>query len=111
MQAPAGVFKRNGQPIEGFTPVQVAAYLKGNAVGNLVQNALSGSGTPNLLLQTDLAQQATVTIVPDTLPPVVLYEGSFGTSSVQTLTLTNTDINTSSSVDFAVSPPGFPFEA
>ena len=84
--------------------IQVAAYLKGNAVNNLVQSALTSSGTPNILLQTDLDQQATVTIVPDTLPPVVLYEGSFGTTSSQSITLTNTDTNTSSNVNYAVSP-------
>lgn len=83
-------------------PMQVAAFLRGNAVNGLVQNALNNTGTPNVLLQTDLSKQATVTIVPETLAPAVLFEGSFGTSSTQVITLTNTDDNSSSVVQFQV---------
>ena len=86
----------------GSVRSQVAAFLKGNTVSDLVQNALTGSGTPNILLQTDLAQQATVTIVPDALPPVILFESSFDTTSTQTITLTNTDNNGSSNVRYTV---------
>lgn len=82
---------------------QVAAYLKGNTVSDHVQNALTGTGTPNIFIQTDLDQQATVTIAPETLPPVILFEGSFGTTSTQTITLTNTDTSSSSTVKYAVS--------
>ena len=70
--------------------------MRGNAVNGTIRSALTGVGTPNLLLQTDLSEQPTVTIVPATLAPVVLFEGSFGTSSSQTITLNNTDSNNTS---------------
>ena len=88
-----------------FTAVQVAAFLRVKAVKGTIAAALTGTGTPNALLQTDLAQQATVTIAPATLAPVVLFEGSFGTSSTQTITLTNTDTNASSLVQYEVPLP------
>lgn len=81
--------------------LQVAAFMRGNAVNGTVKSSLSGVGTPNLLLQTDLSEQPTVTIAPDQLAPVVLFEGSFGTTSTQIITLTNTDSN-NTSVDFQV---------
>jgi hypothetical protein len=80
-----------------------------------VANALTSTGTPDILLQTDLDQQTTVTIGPLTLAPVVLFEGSFGTTSAQTITLTNTATNASSLVKYTVivppSRPGRPSRA
>ncbi len=65
------------------------AFIRGNAVASVVQDALEGTGTPNLLVQTDLTQVPTITIAPDPLPPAVLYEGSFAATLNQTLTLGN----------------------
>ena len=78
------------------------AFMLGNAVNGSVIGALTAVGTPNLLLQTDLSRQATVTIAPGVLAPVILFEGSFSTASTQTITLTNTDTNSSSLVSFQV---------
>ena len=76
--------------------LQVAAFMRGNAVNGTIVGSLNGVGTPNLLLQTDLSTQPTVTIAPASLAPVVLFEGSFGTASTQTITLTNSDTNNTS---------------
>lgn len=84
--------------------MQVAAFLEGNSVSGSIQNALVNAGTPNLLLQTDLSKQPTVTILPDGLAPAILFEGSFATSSTQIITLTNTATNSSSEIDFQVRP-------
>ncbi len=35
---------------------QVQAFIRGNAVAGVVQNALESTGSPNLLVQTDLTQ-------------------------------------------------------
>jgi hypothetical protein len=78
---------------------QVQAFIKGNAVSGVLQDALENAGTPNLLVQTDLTQVPTVTIEPDPLPPAVLYEGSFAVTFNQTITLGN-DAN--STVNFTV---------
>ena len=76
--------------------LQVVAFMRGNAVNGTIVGSLNGVGTPNLLLQTDLSTQPTVTIAPASLAPVVLFEGSFGTASTQTITLTNSDTNNTS---------------
>lgn len=78
------------------------AFIRGNAVAGVVQNALENTGTPNALVQTDLTQVPTVTISPDPLPPAVLYEGSFAATLNQTLTLGNTANTT---VNYTVSGP------
>lgn len=80
---------------------QVQAFIKGNAVAGVVQNALESTGTPNALVQTDLTQVPTVSISPDPLPPAVLYEGSFSATLNQTLILGNVANTT---VNYTVSP-------
>ncbi|BDA42482.1 probable extracellular serine proteinase at N-terminal half [Coccomyxa sp. Obi] len=83
-------------------PAEVQAFIRGNAVAGVVQNALESTGSPNLLLQTDLTQVPTVTIAPEPLPPAVLYEGSFSATLNQTLTLGNVANTT---VNYTVSAP------
>lgn len=79
--------------------LQVQAFIKGNSIAGVVQNALESVGTPNLLVQTDLTQVPTVSINPEPLPLAVLYEGSFAVTFNQTITLGN---EANSSVNFTV---------
>ena len=76
--------------------MQVQAFVRGNAVPGAIHQALENLGTPNLLLQTDLTQIPTLTITPESLPVVVLYEGSFSAVANQTLMIGNeakSDVN------------------
>ena len=69
--------------------------MVGNAIKGIVQNALDSNmvGTPNLLLQTDLTEVPIVNILPLTLAPAIMFEGSFGVATNQTITLQNTGTN------------------
>ena len=80
--------------------MQVQAFIRGNAVSGAIQQALENLGTPNLLLQTDLTQIPTLTITPESLPVVVLYEGSFSAVANQTLMIGN---DAQSNVNYTVS--------
>ncbi|KAK9817300.1 hypothetical protein WJX72_012366 [[Myrmecia] bisecta] len=70
-------------------PVEVAAWMSGNAVTGVVKGALESADTPNRLLQSDLAATPVITFSPQALSPVVMYEGSFSVTAAQTLTLAN----------------------
>jgi hypothetical protein len=63
---------------------------------------LESVGTPNRLLQTDLAELPTVVIQPAVLPPVILFEGSFKVTAQQVVSLQNT---AKTPVNFTVRTP------
>ncbi|CAK0762638.1 hypothetical protein CVIRNUC_002977 [Coccomyxa viridis] len=94
-------FSNYGACVDLYAPgVEVQAFIRGNAVSGAIQQALENLGTPNLLLQTDLTQIPTLTITPESLPVVVLYEGSFSAVANQTLMIGN---DAQSNVNYTVS--------